>query len=248
MKVLFFLYGEYRTFPTAIKTWNILDIPNLDIVIHTPPSTSEYFESGDIKSITKEHFSILGNPQVFFYDRYEYQKTDLHVLHYSYRFLSKYLKEFPEKQYDYIFIGRLDSTFYLENYTEFFNEKRNEIFAISPPYISTEATFIPDHTFFGTYEVIKKFVDNLPDGEFLQNSHGDMAHYVKNNFETLEWKYPFDCTHVRPNMVSYYENHFKKYGKIKEKDENYLSFLETEFFKNYYTNLELEYKRQYCKV
>lgn len=248
MKCLFFLYGEYRTFPTACKTWNILDIPNLDILIHTPSTTSDHRGNLDLKNITIDHFNILKNTKIFLYDRDEYQKTDMHVLHYSYRFLSKYLKENPTQVYDYIFIGRLDSSFYLENYTDLFNKKENNLFALNTPYINPPATFIPDHTFFGTYEVIKKFVDNLPPSELLENSHSDMAHYVNDNFESLEWQYPFDCAHIRPNMVSYFDDYFNKNEKIKEIDRNYISFINDFYTEPYYGKLDTEYKQLYSHI
>ena len=91
MKCLYFLYGEKRTFETARKFWNILDIPNLDIVIHTPNTTSEYLGSSNFESVTEEDFNTLNNPKVFLYDRKDFSNTDNHVLHYSFRFLSKSL-------------------------------------------------------------------------------------------------------------------------------------------------------------
>jgi hypothetical protein len=68
MKCLYFLYGEKRTFETARKFWNILDIPNLDIVIHTPNTTSDYLGSSNFESVTEKDFDVLGNPKVFLYD------------------------------------------------------------------------------------------------------------------------------------------------------------------------------------
>lgn len=242
MKCLFFLYGEYRTFPTAVKTWNILDTPNLDIVIHTPPNTSEHISSKTIQPISKEKFDVLGNPNVFFYDRYSYQKTDLHVLHHSYRFLSKYLNSNSDKIYDYVFIGRLDSSFYLEKYTDLFNIKEDILFCLNTPRLENNNEFVPDHTFFGSYKTIKKFVDNLPSTEYLENSHQDIAKYIGNNFKYMEWHYPFESYHIRPKMEKYFENYFNKFGKIKEVDNNYVRFI-SDFLSNKYKELETEYKK-----
>lgn len=243
MKCLYFLYGEYRTFETAVKTWNILNIPNLDIVIHSPNTTSEYLGSQNFKEITANHFNILGNPKVFLHHRLEYKKTDLHVLHHSYRFLSKYLNE-CDVVYDYIFIGRLDSTFYLEDWEKFISIKRKPLFAISKPYIGRGNDFIPDHTFFGNHYIIKDFVDKLPPQEHLENSHRDIARYIHNNFECDEWPH-FDSIHIRPNMTHLFEKYFLNNGTIKNIDSNYINFLEKDFYPNYHMKLDREYKTQF---
>lgn len=239
MKCLFFLYGEYRTFQTAVKTWNILDIPDLDIVIHTPTTSSHHIKSENFKNITEHDFSILKNKKIFFYQREDYRKTDLHVLHFSYRFLSKYLNENYKDKYDYIFIGRLDSTFYLEDYKKLLSEKREELFIL---HFVKNHLFIPDHSFFGSYSIIKKFVDNLPPTEKLVNSHSDMANYVFNNFKISQWDYSWDSYHIRDNMISYFESYFNQNGKIKNIDNLYIDFMK-KFHKTHFIHLDNEYKK-----
>ena len=242
MKCLFFLYGEYRTFPTAVKTWNILDIPNLDIVIHTPTTSSDFRFNTDFIEIVEDDFNVLKNPKIFFYDRDDFKKTDKHLLHFSYRFLSEYL-ESTDKNYDYIFIGRLDSEFYLEDYLDFISTKRDEIYAIDIPYITEDNCFIPDHIFFGSGEVIKKFVDNLPDREYLDKSHSGMAKYIDSSFECKTWK-SFDSVHIRPNMVHLFETYFKNNSQIQNIDTSYSNFLKNEFMPNH-VRLEEKYYQNY---
>jgi hypothetical protein len=244
MKSLFFLYGEYRTFPTAVKTWNILDIPNLQIVIHTPNTSSNHIYQKNYKKISENDFLILKNKKIYFYDREDYLKTDLHVLHFSYRFLSKYLNEISNDEYDYIFIGRLDSTFYIEHYNKLLNEKRDELFALSVPYSIPNHSFIPDHAFFGSYQTIKKFVDKLPPTKNLTNSHTDMGIYVHENFSCSLWDFSWETQHIRDNMIPYFEKYLEKSGKLKEYDKSYLDFIEW-FDKNYRLILDDGYKKSY---
>lgn len=240
MKSLFFLYGEKRTFETARKFWNILDIPNLDIVIHTPNTSSDYFTCLDFQKVTERDFDILGNPAVFLYDRDDYRKTDNHVLHYSYRFLSNYLKNI-ETIYDSIFIGRLDSTFYIENVENFTPSIDNYLFTLQP---AVENGFIQEHAFFGSYEKVKMFLDNLPKKEYFSNQpHTRMSAYIFKNINSSEWEI-FHSTHIRSNMVRYFELYINKYKKIKNIDTNYFNFIKN-FLSKYEPKLDIEYKKPY---
>lgn len=239
MNCLLFLYGEKRTFETAYKFWNILDIPNLDIVIHTPNTTSDYLTSQEYKEVSVSDFNILGTPQVFLHDRNDFIHTDDHVLHFSYRFLSNYLKE--SKKYDYIFIGRLDSTFYIENWEKLLIENQNKLFTLGE---AQGNTFIQDHAFFGSYEMIKKLVDNLPNREYLSNDpHGSMCRYIAENFNEKTWK--SHSFHLRPNMIRYFEAYINKKGNLKNIDNDYTSFLYEEFLPKYDYKLDIEYKKGY---
>jgi hypothetical protein len=242
MKCLFFLYGEYRTFPTAVKTWNILNIPNIDIVIHTPTTSSDFRFSEDFNDVKEEDFGVLDNPKIFFYERNEFKKTDKHLLHFSFRFLSQYLKSITV-EYDYIFIGRVDSDFYLKDYQNFISIKRNNLFVIDLPYMDPENCFMPDHIFFGSGEMIKKFVDNLPSKEDLWDSHSGMAIYIHNNFDSKRWK-NFNSIHIRPNMVNLFEDYFSTNPNIQNIDDSYENFLKNKFYLNH-IELEEEYYRNY---
>lgn len=240
MKSLFFLYGEKRTFETAKKFWNILDIPNLDIVIHTPNTSSEYFTSLDFQKVTENDFHVLGNPTVFLYDRDDYRKTDNHVLHYSYRFLSNYLKNI-NTLYDFIFIGRLDSTFYIENVENFISSNDNYLFTLQEV---GEDSFIQDHAFFGNYEMVKMFLDNLPKTEYFSNNpHTTMSSYIFKNINSKVWE-NFNSFHIRTNMVKYFEAYITKHKKIKNIDIEYLNFIKN-FLLNYEPKLDIEYKKGY---
>lgn len=241
MKCLFFLYGEYRTFPTAVKTWNILDIPDLDIVIHTPNTTSDYLGSNKFKPISKKKFNILNNPKVFLYNREDFRNTDDHVLHFSWRFLSKYLKETNIK-YHYIFVGRLDSSFYVEDWKELISTQQNFLF---PLQLATGNTFIRDHAFFGSGTVVKNFVDNLPNRNFWSaDPHLAMCKYIEENFNEKMWK-KFESNHIRPNWIRYFDLYFKN-KKIKNIDTDYADFIDY-FIKNCQYNLDIEYKKNYRK-
>lgn len=219
MDSLLFLYGEYRSFKTAVKTWNILNRSDLDIVVHTPTTTSDFFGNVNFTKIKNSDFKDLSNPKIFLHDRNEYKKTDLHVLHYSYRFLSEYLKS--SKKYKYIFICRLDSTFYIHDLNSLIDNSRDDLFVQQLP---QENYFIPDHTFFGKYDIVKRFVDNLPSSDYLVNSHHDMGIYLTDMDFSLSTWYGFESIHIRPNMVNRFEMFFQGRDKIKNIDESYLKF------------------------
>lgn len=240
MKCLFFLYGEKRTFETAQKFWNILDIPNLDIIIHTPTTTSEYVGSLDFKKVTENHFDVLGNPKVFLYDRDDYRKTDTHVIHYSWRFLSNYLNNL-NIIYDYIFVGRLDSTFYLHDWQNVIKNNSDELYILSD---ALPETHMADHAFFGRGDIVKKFLNNLPDTLYLHNPHTGLSNYIYKNFKQKTIQ-NFESSHIRPNMVRYFESYIQKYGKLKNVDDNYILFLKKEFNVKYEYKLDIDYKKQY---
>ena len=239
MGSLLFLYGEIRSFETAIKTWNILNIPNLDIVIHTPNTNSNHFNNKTFNDVSRADFDKLENPKIFFYDRDDYLTTDTHVLHYSYRFLSKYLK--TSKKYKYIFIGRLDSTFYIHKLEEFFENSDESLYVQEFP--KKENMFLPDHTFFGNYDVVKKFVDNLPPSAELEHSHQDMGKYLINHkFDLSLWD-SFESRHVRDNMEDIFNEYFKDRNPIQDTDNDYIEFYKTN--NKLFIKLDNEYKHRY---
>lgn len=244
MKCLYFLYGEKRTFETARKFWNILDIPNLDIVIHTPNTTSDYLGSSNFESVTEKDFDVLDNPKVFLYNRNSYKVTDNRTPHFSWRFLSKYLSD-TTKVYDYIFVGRLDSTFYVNEWSSIPSTINNEIVILRP---AKGKIFMPDHSYFGNQYIIKKFVDNLPDRKFWTNDpHKAMCDYIGDNYNELLWGKGddiFESQHIRPNMVKYFEKYFNVYGKLKEIDTQYFNFIKN-FKSKYEYKLDIEYKKNY---
>lgn len=260
MKCLYFLYGEKRTFETARKFWNILDIPNLDIVIHTPNTTSDYLGSSNFESVTEKDFDVLGNPKVFLYERNSYKATDNHVLHYSFRFLSKYLNECGDV-YDCIFIGRVDSTFYIKDLEKLLNNVPNQIYPLGQLSNNGEPLqHIPDHAFFGSHEMIKKFADNFPNTEFFNEpgSHKGMILYLLSMFEEKYWK-GFQSHHIRPNEIKYYDVYVNENGDPKldiDKFINTFTYLNNELSAIDLSHLgltsdenilEIEYKKQFRK-
>lgn len=247
MKCLFFLYGEKRTFETARKFWNILDIPYLDIVIHTPSTTGDHLASTDFTEVTKNDFDVLGNPKVFLYDRtINYRKETFdRTLHFSWRFLSQYLNQI-NKTYDYIFVGRLDSSFYVEDYSKLkLEQNKNFLFPLGT---AKGNTFIQDHAFFGSYNIVKKFVDNLPNSDYWSingDTHTNFCRYVGDNFEEKEWNL-FESHHIRNTFSRYFDLYVDRYSKVFENDKNYRKFLKI-FYKEFEYKLDIEYKKQYRK-
>lgn len=236
MNSLLFLYGEYRSFKTAVKTWNILNLTDLDIIVHTPSTSSNFHGNRNFIKIKNSDFNELNNPKIFLHDRDDYKKTDLHVLHHSYRFLSEYLKS--SKKYKYIFICRLDSTFYIHDLKSLISGNHDNLFVQQLP---QENYFIPDHVFFGRYDVVKQFVDNLPPSEYLEHSHKDMGKYlVDHGFKLSEW-FGFESRHIRTNMINKFENFFQGRDKIKNVDESYLKFYQEN--NSLFIKLDNEYKQ-----
>ena len=260
MKYLYFLYGERRTFETARKFWNILDIPNLDIVIHTPNTTSDYLGSSNFESVTEKDFNTLNNPKVFLHERNDFSNTDGHAMHYSFRFLSKYLNECDDV-YDCIFIGRVDSTFYIKDLEKLLNNVPNQIYPLGQLSNNGEPLqHIPDHAFFGSHEMIKKFVDNIPNTEFfvIPGTHKGMILYLLSMFEEKYWK-GFQSHHIRPNEIKYYDVYVKENGNPSldiDKFTKSFNYLFNELTRIDLSHLgltrderllEIEYKKQFRK-
>ena len=237
MESLLFLYGELRSFETAIKTWNILNMPELDIIVHTPNTTTPKFSNITYVNVTEQDFAKLPNSKIYLHDREDYKISDSHVLHYSYRFLSNYLK--TSKKYKYIFIGRVDSTFYIHDLDNFLKTCDDELYVQQLP--NTENSFMPDHVFFGKYDVVKKFVDKLPPSEQLEYSHSDMGRYlIREKFNLKQWP-TFESRHIRDNMEDIFNNYFKNRQSIQKIDDEYLNFYRNN--NKLFIKLDNEYKR-----
>ena len=119
--------------------------------------------------------------------------------------------------YDCIFIGRVDSTFYIKDLEKLLNDVPNQIYPLGQLSNNGEPLqHIPDHAFFGSHEMIKKFADNFPNTEFFNESgpHKGMILYLLSMFEEKYWK-GFQSYHIRPNEIKYYDAYVNENGDPK---------------------------------
>lgn len=219
MKIAVLLYGEVRTFFTAVKTWNICKLPNVDYFIHTQTESYNKF-TGEINNVDKKEIQrVFPNSKILTETRDSFQiyneKNDIHQHHRSWRILNKHLTN----DYNFVIIHRLDSVLYIKNLIQLLDTFEKNVIYLRAPINQDGNLFVEDHFFMGSYEVIKYFLDNLPHGNLLHQSHTDTAKYILS--------LPFEnkthgndnviCFHLRENMINFFDNNYVS----RSEDEQY---------------------------
>jgi hypothetical protein len=208
MDVLLILYGELRTFETAIKTYNIFNHANVDVIVDTQ-TTSKSLNDVFEKNVTKDDIlSILPNAKIYLEDRNEYQKlnTSYHKSPTKHSFFKiNNIINSLEKEYDIIFVNRLDSSMFINNIEYFLkNFNKNKIYLhqeIIRDKDDKTKWFVPDHFFVGTHFSIKYFFNHFSEDI---DSHSGIANYLDSlPFESGVWEDDMYSIHIRPNMVNF---------------------------------------------
>jgi hypothetical protein len=235
-KILLLVYGEYRSADIATKTWNILNC-NPDVVLRTQNESNEKVVKDNLyinKKISETDIkNIFGDSEIYLEPLDEFKRTnpnnDINLNIRDFRYLYKKVCDRID-DYDIVAISRLDSTFYIHDIERFKKEYDKETIYVNQKSIpAKKGNFIQDHCYVGSSKVIGSFLKNLPDE--VIDSHHDIADYILENFKHDVWK-GFSSIHLRLNMIELFKNHFLKYGKIQNKDDNYLFF-----FKNFMSQI-----------
>ena len=233
MKIAILTYGEFRTAEYAVSTWNILKTNHeIDIYVHTQ---TESISKNKLvhKNITEEDVKkLFPNCKIWMEKRNEFQldssPRDIHMNFRSFRFLYKKLLE-SNKKYDFIIVNRIDTTFLLDDVETFLdNFDKNAIYTLRPN-ITYDDSFIQDHFFMGSSNVILSLLENLPSPDKLIHSHEDFGKYILSlNFKNLQTKSL--SLHVRENQIDFFKNiNLKSFFKIDHQPIlKKLSQLETE--------------------
>lgn len=218
MKIAILTYGEYRTAEYAVSTWNVLQTNHdIDVYVHT--QTESISKNGlEKKNITENDIKKLF-PKSFIWlekrDEFENDKLprDIHMNFRSFRFLYDKLEK-SGKFYDFIIVNRLDTTLLINDVDDFLDTfDKNAIYTLRGE-LNHSDTFLQDHFFMGSSDIMMYLLKNLPAPEKMIYSHQDFGKYILSlNFKNLQSK----CLslHVRENQIEFLKNiNLKNFFKI----------------------------------
>jgi hypothetical protein len=226
MKIAALVYGEYREFEKAVKSWDIFK--NLDIDYYFSTWNTSHQTCKDLgidKKINVTHEminNIYPNSHIIIndipYDLIFHGQNQRKILYHWGLLLNK-LKE-TNTEYDLIFIMRFDLFFILQN-----EYKDENIFPLGKLFEIRDSNLIccrkddnkiSEAFFIGKYESILKILTDSMDFE-KNNIHIELTEcFVKNNIQTLNLLDFLFYFFVRPNSlenidISNFE-HFINFG------------------------------------
>ena len=233
MKIAILTYGEYRTAEAAVKTWNILNTKhNVDVYVHTQNKSDDSdITEDDIKNLFPNPRIWLEGTRDFLNDE---SPRDIHLNFRSYRFLyQKLLESKTDDYYDFIIVNRLDSSLYIDDIDTFLkNYDKTAIYTLDET-ITYENSFIQDHFFMGSGEVVVEFIKNLPEPNLMKSSHHDFGKYLLST-KLKNKQTNVHCFHVRPNQIDFLKKtDFKKsfnpdfHNTISDLENEHISFVKS---------------------
>lgn len=211
MKVAVLVFGEYRTFETAVKTWNCRFWDDVDYYMSTwdyslePTDKVKHLVTKRWKTVANEEFIKKTLPNVKLkittVNSKDYiENDDTNKMIYHWKSLYDMVVN-SGKEYDCIFLVRTDTSFLITD--EFFeNTKKETLYIRNKP---TE-TSMDDIFFFGYKNIVLDFLKNLPN-KFNGNPHIELKKYVDKTFEN---KYSWTDVGlyyelIRPTMISVFD-------------------------------------------
>lgn len=234
MKVCYFLYGEVRTLDTAVKTWNILNHNNVDVIVFTQTKSiqkSKCLNIDESFEVNEEYIKkYLPNSNVYLENRDEYLNNEwghTHTNFYSYKYFLKILNSI-NKEYDFIIINRLDTSLYIHDIDSLLSNYDKKTIYVNQKIIrdiNYNPIFIQDHFFMGHSDIIKYIIENLPSPIELEDSHRGFAKYLDSlSFNISEYDNKLFSIHIRPNM-RYFIDSYLSTKKILNKDDEFLKLV-----------------------
>lgn len=214
MKIAVLIFGEYRTFDTAIKTWNLLEYPECDFFMSTwNDSIEENSVLGikNIKKITEDMIlSKLNRAKVKISNSHDDKFNNYHITNrmvYHWKVLHSMLLE-SNTEYDYVIMVRPDCMFFVKDLKQFSNVKDNELVTLGGVIKNSDNSLsVNDCCFLGNFKTIDKFLANIEPLK-IDDPHHDIASYiiemgfeVNPNLKNLIY-YEF----IRSNMTELYSD------------------------------------------
>lgn len=251
MKICYFLYAEARTLKTAVKTWNILNHDDVDVIVFTQTTSvqkSKCLNIEEVFNVDEEYIKkYLPTATVYLEDRNNYLNNEwghFHTNFYAYKCFLKILNSI-NKKYDFIIINRLDTSLYIHDIQELINNYDKKSIYVNQGIIRNSDNipiFIQDHFFMGSFENVKYVIENIPHPSKLEDSHGGFAKYLDSlPFNITDYSHNLFCVHVRPNMCDLIES-FITTEKILDKDDIFLSSIREFMTSNTHLKLSNEWK------
>ena len=235
MKVAILVFGEYRTFETAIKTWNCRFWDDVDYYMSTwdtsiePMDRVKHLVTTKWKTDVDENFIKNNLPNVNLKitnsNSKEYiENHDTNKMIYHWKILYDMVIS-SGKEYDCIFLVRPDTYFFIQ--PSFF-----DITKVDTLYTFNEVNEgVHDIFFFGYGNIVLEFLKDVPDK--MGNIHVELANFLKNKFrKNLDYVKSQDGFYyglMRPTSVPSYVSLTER---PLEKDDLEPNFIQNDFRKN----------------
>lgn len=181
MKIAVLIFGEYRTFETAVKTWNLKNYSNCDFFMSTWNKSFEKNSTSGGKNVTEDMITSkldrvkvnISNSNDEIFKNYHY--TNMMVYHW--KVLHSMLLE-SNTEYDYVIMARPDSVFFVKNLEYFNTIKNNELFTFGGiEEFDDNLLSVNDCCFLGNFKTIDKFLSKIEPLE-INDPHHDIATYI----------------------------------------------------------------------
>jgi hypothetical protein len=235
MKIALLLFGQYRTFETTVKTYNILKHDDVDVFVY---SWNKSFDTSIEKNITQEIdvskqmiTKYIPNANIILED-YSNWKTDPcnkynYAIHYQWKRLYEMILS-SKKIYDYVFLCRMDCYFYFHDFINNLKSiKPKTLYLLHNLHKNIDKSnenynrwFAVDILFLGEYSTILNFLKYLPN---IKDPHFDLGDYIKNSkyfsYDSSQFCY---SNIVRSNMVSFFNHFFEQNLDNNQNDDFYL--------------------------
>ena len=204
MKIAVLVFGEYRTFETAVKTWNCRFWDDVDYYMSTwnssiePPIRNRHIIDSVWETKVDEEY-IKGalpnvNLKISNSDSDDYTKNhETNKMIYHWKTLYQMVVD-SGKSYDAIFLVRPDVYFFVQQ--ELFEiSKKNNLYVHTQPIDNG----VHDIFFFGYGDIVLDFLKDLP--KSMNNIHTELKKYIDDKFKNrIDWFKEYN-----DNLVLFYD-------------------------------------------
>lgn len=230
MKIAVLIFGEYRTFETAVKTWNCKFWDDVDFYMSTwdksvrcSHCSTNHLDTPVIETDVNPARHTLPNLNLKILNQDSLGiENATHKMIYHWKTLYNMVID-SGKEYDCIFLVRPDAYFFIQ--PSFFQlTKENILYSFNE--VNNEAH---DIFFFGYGNLVLDFLKNVPSK--MNDIHTELATYLKDNFKNdfLKPKDGYFYGLLRPSSTPAYS--FLNDTPLKKDDIN-PQFIQTDFLEN----------------
>jgi len=207
MKIAVLVYGQYREFDIAVKSWEVLNNFDCDFYFSTWNKSKQVNENlGYRREFNVNENMILKyypNATVDILDEINYiglSNSEKMIFHW------KNCLSLLNKNYDYILLLRFDDYFELSVPSEMLPNliKPNILYSTSILKYNNNRFFLSDIFLLGSYDMMKKLIDTVP------TIHSDIHHFLGKhvhdlnlNVEMIEFLH---INVIRPNAIEINDN------------------------------------------
>jgi hypothetical protein len=191
MKIAIMVYGQYRDFEIAVKSWNFLD-SGYDFYFSTWNNSKQYNKKLNIdrefevnEDMIRKH---VPNSTISILDELKYVENTIdgenrpNKMIYHWRNCLKLIED-SGKKYDRILIIRIDSYFDFNiSLNEIINKSKNKLlYLYSDLIIENGKIWAQDLFFMGNQDLISDFIKKIPDK--IEDIHFDLGEIINNKYD-----------------------------------------------------------------